>query len=338
MNPLHIFGGGIAGLSLGIALRQAGIPVRVTEAGDYPRHRVCGEFISGAGREVLESLNLAGVLTGAAADHRTAWFAGDRLLASTSLPSPALGLSRFQLDFRLARRFRDLGGELATRAPARVAPAEAGTVWACGRGGASHGWIGLKLHCRELDLEHDLAMHLGDSGYVGVARIEGGKVNVCGLFRMRRNLSPGKAGILLAYLRANGLAELAERISAANIDPASISATTRLDFTQNRWPEGVACIGDANAAIPPFAGNGISMALESARAALPPLLSYAYGEKSWPAACQTLKGALDRRFRKRLAMARLLHPLLLHPYPQTTTGWMVSRKILPFNLLYRLLR
>ena len=43
---LTIAGGGLAGLSLGIALRSRGVPVRVIEAASYPRHRVCGEFIS----------------------------------------------------------------------------------------------------------------------------------------------------------------------------------------------------------------------------------------------------------------------------------------------------
>src|ERR1035441_4912314 len=34
----------LLGLTLGIGLRQRGIPVTVLEAGHYPRHRVCGEF------------------------------------------------------------------------------------------------------------------------------------------------------------------------------------------------------------------------------------------------------------------------------------------------------
>ena len=50
MNPqpsIEIVGGGLAGLSLGVALRREGVPVTLFEAGDYPRHRVCGEFIAG---------------------------------------------------------------------------------------------------------------------------------------------------------------------------------------------------------------------------------------------------------------------------------------------------
>ena len=52
MKPkgITIVGGGLAGLTLGIALRQQQVPVTVWEAGRYPRHRVCGEFISGSGQ------------------------------------------------------------------------------------------------------------------------------------------------------------------------------------------------------------------------------------------------------------------------------------------------
>ena len=56
--PITIIGGGLAGLTLGIALRQRDVPVTLFEAGGYPRHRVCGEFICGNGIEVLRELGL----------------------------------------------------------------------------------------------------------------------------------------------------------------------------------------------------------------------------------------------------------------------------------------
>ena len=48
-HPISIAGGGLAGLSLGIALQSRGVSVTLHEASTYPRHRVCGEFISGVG-------------------------------------------------------------------------------------------------------------------------------------------------------------------------------------------------------------------------------------------------------------------------------------------------
>ena len=39
-RTVTIIGGGLAGLTLGLALRQRDVPVTVCEAGTYPRHRV----------------------------------------------------------------------------------------------------------------------------------------------------------------------------------------------------------------------------------------------------------------------------------------------------------
>src|SRR5215469_18650464 len=58
-KPITIVGGGLAGLSLGIGLRNRGVPATILEAGTYPRHRVCGEFISGRGQTVLSKLGVS---------------------------------------------------------------------------------------------------------------------------------------------------------------------------------------------------------------------------------------------------------------------------------------
>jgi NADPH-dependent 2,4-dienoyl-CoA reductase/sulfur reductase-like enzyme len=41
-KSITIVGGGLAGLTLGIGLRQRSVPVTIQEAANYPRHRVCG--------------------------------------------------------------------------------------------------------------------------------------------------------------------------------------------------------------------------------------------------------------------------------------------------------
>ena len=61
-RPLRIAGGGLAGLSLGVALARRGVAVELHEALTYPRHRVCGEFISGVKRETLDRLGIGHLL------------------------------------------------------------------------------------------------------------------------------------------------------------------------------------------------------------------------------------------------------------------------------------
>ena len=58
LRTVEIIGGGLAGLSLGLGLRARGIPVRLIESGFYPRHRVCGEFITGLDEQTSSRLQL----------------------------------------------------------------------------------------------------------------------------------------------------------------------------------------------------------------------------------------------------------------------------------------
>ena len=112
MKPVTIIGGGLAGLTLGIALRRNGVPVTLWEAGHYPRHRVCGEFISGRGQEVLVGLGLEEKLFAAEMREATSaqFWLGNTPLPKQNLPQPALCLSRHTLDALLATEFKKQGG------------------------------------------------------------------------------------------------------------------------------------------------------------------------------------------------------------------------------------
>src|SRR5438105_3451731 len=114
MKPITIVGGGLAGLTLGIGLRQRGVPVAVWEAGHYPRHRVCGEFISGRGQDTIERLGLRDsfIHAGAVMARSAAFFAKRANSPVRPLTPPALCLSRFTMDALLADQFQNCGGEL----------------------------------------------------------------------------------------------------------------------------------------------------------------------------------------------------------------------------------
>lgn len=180
-RPVTIAGGGLAGLSLGIALLERGVGVTLHEAGSYPRHRVCGEFLSGVSDPVLRDLGISFALEDAVTLETSCWF--DDHGAFRELPVRGRGISRHLLDHRLQQHFRELGGQLIINS--RIQPGE-GVVWAAGRTRTPSSWIGLKAHFTDLNISHDLEMHAGDACYVGLARIEAGAVNVCGLFRKRR--------------------------------------------------------------------------------------------------------------------------------------------------------
>ena len=99
-HPITIVGGGLAGLTLGVALRQRDVPVILYEAGVYPRHRVCGEFICVRGIDVLQNLGLyPKFLAAGAVEARSAAFhSAGRSYRPKALPRAALCLSRYTMD------------------------------------------------------------------------------------------------------------------------------------------------------------------------------------------------------------------------------------------------
>jgi 2-polyprenyl-6-methoxyphenol hydroxylase-like FAD-dependent oxidoreductase len=333
-RPIIIIGGGLTGLALGAALARAGAGVTVCEAGKLPRHRVCGEFLSGLRPGVIARLGLAPRLRDAAVNRVTGWHAGGRLRFAATLPEPAYGLSRLALETRLMSDLAKAGGVLQENT--RVQEEGPGQVWTAGRRPATASrWLGLKIHCRNLRLEQDLEIHLGRGGYVGTARIEDGRVNICGLFRVRPKVRAPRETMLVEYLKACGLGGLAERIAAADPDAASASAVSGLDFSRTWGEEARFSLGDHYAPIPPYTGHGMALALENAATALEPLLAYARGDEEWTSMTQRVRTEVTARQRARVRWARLLHPCLLNPVGKAALLALAGARLLPFRMLYR---
>lgn len=335
LKAITIAGGGLAGLSLGIALRRHGVPVTLHEAGKYPRHRVCGEFISGVEDGVLEALGIRDIFQSARRNLNTTWFYGERKVYAADLPRPAWGISRYALDDALRLRFQEVGGELLEHSRVGNSHRE-GVVWCAGRIPARGPWIGLKQHVRGMELAADLEMHLGSNGYVGLARVDADTINVCGLFKHAK--TAGGAGILLEYLECGGLKGLAARIKAAAADEKSRIAVTGFRLGWQSPAGHTMTLGDACGMIPPFTGNGMSMAFESALLAVSPMLSYVKGQLRWPDVAENLQASLRRKFSRRIFFANLLHPFLTDRLGQACLASAARSRLFPFNPIFHLLR
>ena len=330
-RPIQIVGGGLAGLTLGIGLRRKEIPVTICEAGKYPRHRVCGEFISGRGQESLARLGLCKLLenAGAIPARTAAFFTATRSTLPRPLPASAICLSRFALDVTLAEEFSKLGGELVSGQRWRDEPFGEGMVRASGRRAqlqpGIERWFGLKVHARKVPLTADLEMHLSTQGYVGLCQLNGGEVNVCGLFRRRSGENFTRQNSL-EWLRGLPGSLLRQRLAAAEFDEDSICAVAGLALQPQRAAaHSEICVGDAITMIAPVTGNGMSMAFEAAELAIEPLALWSRGEISWAAARQTIARNCDERFTSRLRWAKWLQRLLLLPALQNPLARLVSR-------------
>jgi menaquinone-9 beta-reductase len=341
LKPVTVVGGGLAGLTLGIGLRQRQIPVTVWEAGGYPRHRVCGEFISGRGQAVLSRLGLRALFieAGATTAPDAVFFEGKRASPKRVVDPPALCLSRFTMDTLLADELRTLGGELREHTRWRGADTDEGVVRASGRrtepvvGGCR--WFGLKAHARGARLAASLEMHALEDGYVGLCRLPGEKVNVCGLFRRRAKRGGSGVPSWRSLLSGPAGSALYERLAGAEFDGDSFCSVAGLTFRPGRASEhDGCCIGDALTMIPPVTGNGMSMALEASEIAIEPMAAWSRGELNWNRARRAVATGCDRTFARRLAWARWVQWLMFTPLTRGRLGTLALRSNWLWQLMF----
>ena len=132
-------------------------------------------------------------------------------------------------------------------------------------------WFGLKTHLAgDPDrLRGRVELHLFDGGYAGLVGVEGQRLNLCALVRVRA--LRGCGGRPERLLRERILANPAARESIG--DPRTLGRFEAIGPL--RWGPrkpaagGVLFVGDAAGTIDPFSGHGMSHALRSAELALP---------------------------------------------------------------------
>ncbi len=323
-QPITIVGGGLAGLALGIVLRSENIPVRVIESGAYPRHRVCGEFISGRGVSILKRLGVterwAHSSSGLAEtvvffDERARWF-------SSHLREPAVVIPRWNLDDSLAKQFEAAGGQLLLQTRWKEDFRSTGVVRAAGRRvSGSPGqwrWFGIKAHISGIHLESDLELHCRPNGYVGICGLPNGRANVCGLFR-RKEAWPELAKQWQDVLKGGPGTLLRDKLEHGEFDGATFCAVAGFSFERSfRADPREIRVGDALGMIPPVTGNGMSIAFESAEIAAHALLKYCRGEWNWDQTAARAADAMDQAFRRRLYWAAVLQWLLFQPWAAST--------------------
>lgn len=169
------------------AIRAGANRVRIFEKSAFPRHKVCGEFLSPG---ILTLLRRAGCESGFHALRPPVLRElhlqfGSRPAVRHRLPEPAYGLSRYELDRLLLEHALRCGAEVVreTRHDTSAAVSEAMVVAAGRRSVAPPGdrLFGFKAHFAGGPVNDAVELYFFDGGYAGVSAIEGGMTNVCGL-------------------------------------------------------------------------------------------------------------------------------------------------------------
>ncbi|HYE01428.1 MAG TPA: FAD-dependent oxidoreductase, partial [Alphaproteobacteria bacterium] len=296
-----IVGGGLAGAAAAARLAAAGRRVVLLEREAAAHDKVCGEFVSVEAGQDLAGLGIDLAAAGAVAIRRLRLIAGRRC-AVAALPFAASGLSRRILDGLVLDRAAAAGAELRRGAAVR-AMASAEGAWRLEAGGGAviaptvllatgkhdlRGWprppgrkndlIGFKMHFAGADpLPDCIDVGWFGGGYAGLQSIEGGRLNLCLVVEQGRYEALGRDWRRLMAALAAELPPLAERLAAAAPCWERPLAIARIPYG---WvhdgggdPPGLYRLGDQFAVIPSFAGDGMAIALATARDAAAAVLA-----------------------------------------------------------------
>src|SRR5580693_3654770 len=105
MRDLIVIGGGPAGTSAAFTCARGGARVLLLERGRFPRHKVCGEFVSAESLDLLVNLldsQSAALIRDAVRIPRVRIFLDGRTLLA-SVDPPAASIARVNLDIALWR-------------------------------------------------------------------------------------------------------------------------------------------------------------------------------------------------------------------------------------------
>lgn len=285
---LAIVGGGPAGCSAAIMAARCGARVLLMERTSFPRHKVCGEFVSGESLELLEQLLGDGfqkLLFDAPRISDSRIFLDGSVLHASVKPSAA-SIARFDLDSALWQSCLASGvtakEEISVRSIEGQGPFQiktedqvfsaASLINASGRWSSftspevrsrnvKPSWIGIKAHFYEPKAALSTDLYFFEGGYCGVQPVypasdgSGVRINVCAMVRA------DVASTLPEILSMQP--ELSER--SQKWQPAMEPVTTSPLVFHKPEPlqNGMLQAGDAAAFVDPFVGDGISLALRS---------------------------------------------------------------------------
>ncbi len=299
-HDVAVIGFGPAGGALAVQLGRLGFRAVVVDERRIPHDKLCGEFLS---TEAVARLAELGLWASIRARTRPPTIQSVRLAApgvdlSHPLSEPGIGLSRMALDGALHDAATAAGVEIrprwrATRCVesgsggfsidgikesgerdsirARIVVgaygkgARLGTAADRTRADADRArYIAWKAHHEGEGPQASVELHFFSGGYCGVAPIEAGLYNVCGIATRKAFL---RAGGTLTALVGAACAEnpaLASRLAGLERSAADLAAA-HMSFRRRRPVAGrLLLAGDAAAMIAPLCGDGIGMALSSA--------------------------------------------------------------------------
>jgi flavin-dependent dehydrogenase len=300
-----IIGGGLAGLCNAIHISKFGKKVVLIEKNEYPKHKVCGEYISNEVLPYFSFLDINPFEFGAVKIKNFQLSTTKSKLISAKLPLGGFGISRHQLDFVLLERAKDNGVTILkdsvvdikfSKDVFSIETKENKTLSskiAIGAFGKRSlldvkmnrefiqkkaPYLGVKIHVKG-DFPEDLvALHNFKGGYCGISKVENNAINLCYItnytsFKKYKNIEDFQEQVVF---KNKFLKEIFQNSEAVFEKPLTIS---QISFETKKPIENhILMCGDSAGMIHPLCGNGMSMAIQSAQLASVLILKYLNGD------------------------------------------------------------
>ncbi len=310
MNPIPskfdviIIGGGLAGLSSAIRLSKSNLSVLVIEKNEYPKHKVCGEYIS---NEVLPYLNFLGVdvfKLGAKKINKFELSTPKNKLIKANLPLGGFGISRYTLDHALAKQviqnnaviikdtvegvqFLNDSFSIQTKQTGYTSKILIGAYGKRANLDVNlkrhfiknkSPYLAIKTHVKGNFPEDLVALHNFKGGYCGVSKVEDDSINVCYItnfeaFKKYKDISEFQQKVVFNNTALKSIFENSKPVFETPLTISQISFETK-----NPIDSHMLMCGDTAGMIHPLCGNGMSMAIRSGQIASLLIIKFFNGE------------------------------------------------------------
>jgi menaquinone-9 beta-reductase len=354
-----IAGAGPAGSSVAIHLGTRGLKVLLVEQKEFPRAKLCGEFISPECQDHFEKLGVARaiVCSDPASISETVFYSsrGHQVTVPSSWfgGRMALGLSRAVMDEVLLRRAAAVGVDViegATVVGPRISTDSVHglkiktgtdelefeaplTIDATGRARIlarklNHGHkqkpklIAFKAHFQNTRVAPGACeIYFYRGGYGGLSSIESGESNLCFIISAEqvKRCNSDPDRVMREMVMKNPRAS--HTLATASTSSEWLSASWESFGRQSPAPaKGLLAIGDAAAFIDPFTGSGMLMALESGELAAEVILRHR-DSLATKTLADDYTSAYNEKFHSRLRLCGLLRRAAFRP---RLTEWGVA--------------
>ncbi len=268
-----VIGAGPAGAVAARELARRGCSVLLVDKAKFPRPKVCGCCLNGAAVAALARLGLAHVLTNGV-PLRDVRIAAGRRSARVKLPG-GVALSREAFDGALVREAVAAGVEFRDGVSARFESAARVTIVASGLTGTdaaaepgSRVGAGTSVPASAVPgffAPGTIFMATARGGYVGLVRVEDGRLDVAAAFDAAFLKAQGGLGAAAeAVLGETGWPRIAGLADLPWTGPPALTRRAKA-LAGERW----FAVGDAAGYVEPFTGEGMAWAIASAAAVAP---------------------------------------------------------------------